>query len=134
LTQGGRKIVERRGNERRPVDIKLTCRMPARPQKIVVHDISYDGCKLEVPGAMLELGGTTLLDVPGAGQVAGRIIWAHGRVGGVRFERRLGTPAAIALGLEQAQAEEAKATFAELSPQPAPRLPHWFRLLAACFS
>jgi hypothetical protein len=107
--------------------------MPASPRAAIVRDISYSGCKLEVPGAPMELGGTALLEVPGAHDVSGRVVWATGKVGGVEFERPLGKPAAIILGLEEPE-PEAPPPPIEYAPQPGGVLSHWFRRLAACFS
>ena len=93
--------MDRRAADRRPLNFSLTCRTPACPRPAIVRDISYTGCKLEVPSAPLELGGTALLEVPGASQVSGHVVWAAGKMGGIHFDRPLGTPAAIAFGLEE---------------------------------
>jgi hypothetical protein len=114
--------------------MNVTCRMPASPRPAIVRDISYSGCKLEVPGAAVELGGTALLEVPGTKSVSGRVVWAAGKMGGVQFERPLGTPAAIVFGLEEAPVEEAPVPVAEFQPQRGRGLSHWFRRLANCFS
>lgn len=124
---------ERRSRQRAPIDVNLTCRMPATPQPATIRDISHYGCRIEVPGAPIELGGTALIEVPGVGPVAGSVVWTRGRVAGVRFERSLGSPAAIAFGLEQPRP-------AEILPDPVSRdefggiLSHWFRRLSGIFS
>jgi hypothetical protein len=126
-------VDERRFAQRTPIDVKLTCRMPARPQPATMRDVTHHGCRIEVPGAPIELGGTTLIEVPGAGKVTGSVVWTHGREAGVRFERALGSPAAVALGLEQPKPAEAVC-------EPMPDEPsggilrHWFRRLAGVFS
>jgi len=126
-------MVERRTTERMPIDVTLTCRMPARPQRAVVRDVSRHGCKIEVPGAPMELGGTALLELPGMTNVAGQIVWTRGKTAGIRFERALGSSAAVALGLEQAKPVE---VMVEIEyPQPGTGiLRHWFRRLAGVFS
>ena len=124
---------ERRFAERMQIDVRLTCRMPAAPQLATVLDISHHGCRIGVPGAPIELGGTAQLELPGAGKVTGSVVWTHGRVAGVRFERVLGTAAAVALGLEQAKPVEPLAEI-EYPPQPAGMLRHWFRRLAGVFA
>ncbi len=124
---------ERRIAQRTPIDVKLTCRMPARPQPATVRDVTHHGCRIEVPGASIELGGTTLIEVPGAGKVTGSVVWTHGREAGVRFERALGGPAAVALGLEQPKPVEAVCEHLA-DTQPRGILRHWFRQLAGVFS
>ena len=85
--------------------------MPARPQPATIRDISHHGCRIDVPGAPIEIGGTALLEVPGVGRSAGQMwLWTHGRTAGVRFERALlGSATAIALGLEQPKPAEVAA-------------------------
>ena len=124
---------ERRSADRTVIEVSLTCRIPARPMRAVIRDVSRHGCRIEVPGAPIELGGTALLELPGAGKIAGSIVWTHGKVAGVRFDRALGGSAAVALGLEQAKPAEA-APVIEYPQQPAGILRHWFRRLAGCFS
>lgn len=124
---------ERRSAQRTPIDVTLTCRMPARPQPATLRDVTHHGCRIEVPGAPIELGGTTLIEVPGAGKVTGSVVWTHGRTAGVRFERALGSNAAVALGLEQPKPVEAEPE--PVAPQAAGGiLRHWFRQLAGVFS
>jgi hypothetical protein len=115
------------------IEVSLTCRIPARPMRAVIRDVSRHGCRIEVPGAPIELGGTALLELPDAGKIAGSIVWTQGKIAGVRFDRALSGSAAVALGLEQAQPAETIAAI-EYAPQPAGILRHWFRRLAGCFS
>ena len=124
---------ERRSAQRAAIEVKLTCRLPARPQSATLRDISYHGCRIDVPGAPIEVGGTALLEVPGQAKIAGQVVWVQGRTAGVRFERALGSPAAVAFGLEQPKP-------VEILPDPVSRDPaggilrHWFRRLAGVFS
>lgn len=125
--------VERRAAERIPVSLSLTCRIPASPCRAIIHDISHRGCKLEVPGAPVELGGTALMELPTAARILGRVVWVKGRTAGIRFERSLDKATAIAVGLEEAQP-------AEPLPEPVTEhdngkglLHHWFRRLAGVF-
>jgi hypothetical protein len=115
-----------------PVSLSLTCRIPASPCRGTVHDISRHGCKLEVIGKPIELGGTALIDLPGAAGVEGRVVWTHGKTAGIRFERSLAKAAAIAVGLEQAEPEAAPVVFAERNRDGLLR--HWFRQLTIRFS
>ena len=124
---------ERRTSRRATIEVNLTCRMPARPQPATIRDNSHQGCRIDVPGAPIEVGGTALLEVPGVAKVSGQVVWTHGRTAGVRFERALNSSAAVALGLEQPKP-------VEVLPDPVARdaaggiLRHWFRRLAGVFS
>jgi len=124
---------ERRSAERTSIDVSLTCRMPASPQRATVRDVSHYGCKIEVPGAPMELGGTALLEVPGVARVSGQIVWTHGKSAGVRFEQALSSSAAVALGLEQPEPVEVTLQI-DHAETPAGLFRHWFRRLSACFS
>jgi len=126
-------VDDRRSAERTATDVSLTCRIPATPQPATILDVSHHGCRIKVPGAPVELGGTAQFELPGAGKVTGSVVWTHGRVAGVRFERALGTAAAVALGLEKAKPVEALVEI-EYPQQPAGILSHWFRRLAGVFS
>ena len=120
--------MERRREERTGTNVLLTCRVPARPCRAVMHDVSHTCCRIELPEGNVELGGTALIDLPAAGQVAGRVVWVRGRVAGIKFLRRLSTPMAVALGLEEPP---------EPAPEPEPivepnlrgLLRHWMRRL-----
>lgn len=125
--------MERRAAERVEVTLNMTCRMPAFPRRVTIHDVSESGCKLELRGAPIETGGTTLLEVPGCGtSIAGRIVWNQGSVAGVEFERPLSRAAAIAFGLVQPEAEP---VVVEVVPERATGLlRHWFRQLTRRFA
>ena len=103
--------------------------------RVLAHpDVAAASPLIEIDArAPIELGGTTLIEVPGAGKVTGSVVWTQGRTAGVRFERALGSHVAVALGLEQPK---------PLEPEPEPEgsqpaggiLRHWFRRLAGVFS
>jgi hypothetical protein len=123
--------MERRREERNETDVLLTCRVPARPCRAVMHDLSHTGCRLELPDATVEVGGTALLEFPGAGRTSGHIVWTRGDAAGVEFHHRLGGAAAVALGLEKPEPEP-------VAPGPDDRadeanlrgiLRHWIRRL-----
>ena len=124
---------ERRSAERATIEVSLTCRMPARPQPATIRDISLHGCRIDVPGAPIEVGGTALLEVPGVAKVSGQVVWTHGRTAGVRFERALGSATAIALGLEQPKPVEVVIEYV-MEDRSQGILRHWFRRLAGVFS
>lgn len=125
-------MAERRSAERLTIDVSLTCRIPARPQPATIRDLSYQGCRIDVPGAPIELGGTALIELPGAGSVTGSVVWTHGRTAGVRFDRALSSKAAVALGLEQPKPVEIVPEV-DYTPPSSGILRHWFRRLADCF-
>ena len=125
--------MERRAAERMQVTLNMTCRMPAFPRRVTIHDVSESGCKLELRGAPLELGGTAMLEVPGcAGKIAGRIVWNQGNVAGVQFERPLSRAAAVAFGLAQPEPEPVVVEIVEEKPRGL--LHHWFRQLTRRFA
>ena len=125
--------MERRVAERRQVTLNMTCRMPAFPRRVMIHDVSQSGCRLELRGAPLETGGTTLLELPvSSARIAGRIVWNHGNVAGVEFERPLSRAAAIEFGL--IEPDPAPAVIEPLPEKPRGLLRHWFRHLARRFA
>jgi hypothetical protein len=93
--------MERRREERNETNVLLTCRVPARPCRAIMHDLSHTGCRIELPDANVELGGTALLDLPGAGSTTGHVVWTRGNIAGIEFHRRLAGAAAVALGLDE---------------------------------
>ena len=101
--------MERRQEERIETNVLLTCRVPARPVRATMHDLSHTGCRLELPDAHVELGATALVDLPGAGRVAGRVVWVRGRQCGIEFERAVRGAAAVAVGLDEPEPEPAEA-------------------------
>ena len=120
--------MERRVENRTETNVLLTCRVPARPYRAVMHDVSLEGCRLELPDANTELGGTALIDLPGAAQYPGRVMWVSGTQMGIRFHRRLRGAPAIALGLEQPEPEPVEPE-PVAQPQPEGLLRHWIRRL-----
>ena len=123
--------MERRLDERIETDVHLTCRVPARPCRAMMHDLSHTGCRLEFRDASVELGATALIDLPGA-QVVGRIVWIRGAVAGIHFDRRLGKGVSIALGLDEPEpvVEEETPTESKVGGL----LRHWMRRLSDRFS
>jgi len=125
--------VERRVRERTQVTLSMTCRMPAFPRRVTIHDVSERGCKIELRGAPLELGGTALLEVPGMPKVAGRIVWCHGNVAGVQFERPLAPNAARAFGMDMPEPEPVVVEVV-VPEKSEGLLRHWFRRLTRRFA
>ena len=122
---------ERRQEERIETNVLLTCRVPARPVRAMMRDLSHTGCRLELADTHVELGGTALVDLPGAGRVAGRVMWVRGRHCGIEFDRALRGPMAVAFGLEEPEPEPVAAE--PLETDDGPSLPgllrHWIRRL-----
>jgi hypothetical protein len=128
--------MERRIEDRTETNVHLTCRVPARPCRATMQDLSHTGCRLEFRDAILELGGTALIDLPGGSQVAGRIVWIRGNLAGIQFHRRLGRAVSIALGLDEPESEPEPVATTE--PDAALSgggiLRHWFRKLTSRLS
>jgi hypothetical protein len=127
--------MERRRDERNVTNVLLTCRVPARPCRAIMHDLSHTGCRLELPDANVERGSTALLELPGAGRASGHIVWTSGNVVGIEFYHRLRGAAAIALGLDEPEPEPAAPEPDERTDESLLRgiLRHWIRRLTASF-
>ena len=126
---------ERRREQRTETNVHLSARMPARPSHAIVHDLSHDGCRIELGHANIEIGGTALLDFPGAPRYPGTVVWVRGNQAGIQFARRLAGPPAVALGLD---APEPEPVAHEADTPPAGEqvglLRHWIRRLTGKFS
>jgi hypothetical protein len=120
---------ERRYDARIETKVHMTCRIPARPCRTTMQDVSHFGCRLDVPEGNVELGGTVLVDLPGAAMFPGRVVWIRGSQVGVRFLRRLRGAPAVALGLEQAEPEVVLESQSEPRSKAEGLLSHWFRRL-----
>ena len=125
--------MERRFSERVETSVHLTCRVPARPCRTVLQDLSAFGCRLELPDASIELGGTVLLDLPGAARFPGCVVWIRGNTAGIRFLRQLTGTAAVALGIEAPEPVIDSPEPAE-EPELAGFLRHWIRRLTGRFA
>jgi hypothetical protein len=123
--------MERRVAERIEIAVHLICRIPARPYPATVLDASRDGCRVDFRDAPVEVGGTAVLEIPGAPRVDGQIVWARGSLAGIRFNQRLAGVASAALGLEPPEASPDASQ--EDQPERAPTLGgilrHWMRRL-----
>ena len=128
--------MERRLEERTETNVLLTCRVPARPCRAIMHDLSHAGCRLELPDGNVKLGGTALVDLPGAAQVPGRVVWIRGNQAGIQFHRRLTGAAAVALGLDEPEPEPVAAEALEPAENSNLRgiLRHWIRRLTGGLS
>jgi hypothetical protein len=118
--------MERRVGERIETNFQVACRVPATPSRGVVLDVSHYGCRLHVARTDIQPGATALLDLPGALHWPGRVVWVHGGQAGIRFQRRLAGPPAVAFGLEAPPAPVAEPVVPEKSDG---FLTHWFRRL-----
>ena len=125
--------MERRLDERTATFVHLMCRVPAMPTRAIMHDLSHLGCRLEFPDANIELGGTTVLDVPGVTQIPGRVMWVRGNQAGIRFHRRLTETAAVVLGLDEPAPIEVEVAVVEDTGFRG-LLRHWMRRLTGAFS
>ena len=121
--------MERRRDERIETNVQLSCRVPARPVRAIMHDLSHSGCRLQFGEASIELGATALVDLPGMRRASGRIVWVEGNLAGVRFDRRIGKADAVKLGLEQPDPEADKEPEPIEEPNVQGLIRHWFRRL-----
>jgi hypothetical protein len=123
--------MERRVAERVDVAVHLICRVPARPYSATVLDASHDGCRVDFRDAPVEVGGTAILEIPGAARVDGQIVWTRDNLAGIRFSHRLAGVASAALGLEPAEAppDASKDAEPEAAPTLGGMLRHWMRRL-----
>ena len=126
--------MERRVEDRIETNVLLTCRVPARPCRAIMHDVSHDGCRLELPEVNAELGGTALLDLPGADRFPGRVVWVRGTAAGIRFHRSLRGAPAVALGLDEPEPEPVAEPEPALESGMQGLLRHWIRRLTGRFA
>ena len=116
--------MERRREERTETNVLLTCRVPARPCRVVMHDLSHTGCRLELPEMNAPLGAT---------QFPGRVVWIRCNVVGIRFLRPLRGAAAVELGIEAAPEPEPDLYPAAETSNLGGILRHWIRRLTGSF-
>ena len=122
----------RRRLDRTPTDIGLTCRVPARPSRARILDLSNYGCRIAIASNDAMKGSSIVLELPNGDRMDGLVVWVRGKEAGVRFAHRLRPNTAIALGLEVEVREEAKALL-EPEVAQAQKLPHWFRKITNLF-
>ena len=70
-------------------NIVLDCRMPVRPARALLCDISDTGCRIEVFDGHALKGSTIFFEIDGRAEFAGQIVWVRGTEAGVRFMHRL---------------------------------------------
>jgi hypothetical protein len=79
-----------RCNKRVVVDLELDARVGSQVTRVLVYDLSVDGCMIEAKaGPLPGKGGAIELPLPHAGVTEGTLAWAQGRYGGVLFADRL---------------------------------------------
>jgi hypothetical protein len=81
--------MERRISVRVETAVGVACRMPATPRQAIMHDLSLDGCRIEIDGRLSGVGSTVVLDLNQWISISGTIMWGEGRMAGVRFDKRL---------------------------------------------
>ncbi|QYJ07712.1 PilZ domain-containing protein [Qipengyuania flava] len=116
---------DRRARKRVATDRELTCRIPARPARVKLLDVSATGCRLKVVGMRVEPGATVHIDLPDGRSVAGTAVWYESARIGVRFESELDEAQAVALGLLSESSVPTDAHVEPIAPQP--RTAHWLR-------
>ena len=126
---------ERRREERTETNVHLNARMPARPSHAIVHDLSHDGCRIELGHANIEIGGTALLDLPGASRYPGTVVWVRGNQAGIQFARTLRGRPAVVLGLDELEPEPDNEERADpYGTEKVGLLRHWMRRLTGKFA
>ena len=90
----------RRGRDRVPTDIGLTCRVPARPTPTRILDVSHYGCRIDLPGYIAEPGASIVFEMPTGERMNGEVRWSDDVNAGVRFAHALRPATARSLGLE----------------------------------
>ena len=121
--------MERRREERTETNVHLSARMPARPTHAIIHDLSHEGCRIELGHANIEVGGTALLDLPHAPRWPGQVVWVRGNQAGVQFARRLRGAPAVALGLDEPEPEAQEPEQPLQEQNFGGMLRHWIRRL-----
>ena len=75
---------DRRSDTRRNVDLPVDCRIPATACRAMLRNLSSGGCMVETTKPLVR-GSTILLSLPAAKETAGMVMWAKGRMAGVKF-------------------------------------------------
>lgn len=90
-----------RGNKRVVVDLELDARVDSLVTRVLVYDLSIDGCMIEArTGQLPPTGGAIELPLPHVGLTTGTLAWAQGRYGGVLFTNRLHEAVVYDLGFK----------------------------------
>ena len=125
---------DRRKTERIPVNIGVSCRVPASPVSARILDLSHFGCQLETPSRRVPAGSTVNISFDSEHLVSGQVQWSAGDRVGVWFARPLGKKIAVQLGLEQPEPEEPEAEPEPESPTLGVLLHHWLRRMTGHFA
>ncbi|MGN6496768.1 MAG: PilZ domain-containing protein [Tsuneonella sp.] len=121
--------MDRRREARIEVNIAAACRIPAKPVRGQIDNVSYEGCRIRMSNANAEIGATALIQLPGCRPVSGIVVWKDRYMIGVCFMRRLDLAGAVAFGLAEPEPPAASEPVAiPATPQRFyARLHHWFR-------
>jgi hypothetical protein len=95
--------MDERGTKRVVVDIELDARVGDRIVRVLLRDMSVDGCMIEASAEPWPVvGGGVEVLLPYAGWKAGAFAWAKGGSGGVLFTERLHEAVVHQLGFRPA--------------------------------
>jgi hypothetical protein len=82
--------MDERASCRTVVDLEIDASVDGLPLRLMVYDLSMDGCMVDTRGASLTAGDAPItLHFPQEVVITGTIAWSRGRVGGVRFDSPL---------------------------------------------
>lgn len=81
--------MEIRATNRQGSNIVLNCRIPVQPAQAIMCDISTTGCRIELFDGFTQRGSTIFFEIDEKNQIAGQVVWAHGKEAGVRFMHKL---------------------------------------------
>lgn len=92
-----------REHARRQLFLETSGNLPTGETNVAVHNVSLSGMLLETT-LSLEVDDTLQIDLPEAGRVEARVVWASGILYGCAFSRKLSEGAISAIELKSAAA------------------------------
>lgn len=82
--------MDERSAKREVVDLKVAATFRGKPCRVLLYDLSMDGCMVDTGGKFaLRTGDTIQLDLPHAEGTEATLLWTKGRFGGAKFSKRL---------------------------------------------
>lgn len=82
--------MDERASNRVVVDLELDANVAGQSVRVLVYDLSMDGCMIDTGGEQLpDRNAAVDLSFPHDLLITGTLAWAHGGVGGIKFKERL---------------------------------------------